>query len=195
MPLLCVLPAGDHPRLRARIRGLFRKIDETVAVGGVQLLLQGGHNGSAADVCGSVPRRKAHPTFKLHCRHRKFSASAVVSTRRGGHRSPTPRASATFRRRRGDPRRPCASCCTAAAERRRTKPDVMRGHRSRTADYGDDVLADGETDETARTPMRCVCRMRPAVHRVHHLGYQPHTPSGGQRAPRSTTCEPRSPGS
>ena len=49
---------------------LFRKIDETIAVGGVQLLLQGGHNPDLPlDVVrGSVPRDQgsAIPTFKLH---------------------------------------------------------------------------------------------------------------------------------
>ena len=48
---------------------LFRKIDETVAVGGVQLLLQGGHNPDLPlrwyeDLFRAVKQR--YPTFKLH---------------------------------------------------------------------------------------------------------------------------------
>jgi cyclic dehypoxanthinyl futalosine synthase len=48
---------------------LFRKIDETVAVGGVQLLLQGGHNPDLPltwyeDLFRAVKER--YPTFKLH---------------------------------------------------------------------------------------------------------------------------------
>jgi cyclic dehypoxanthinyl futalosine synthase len=48
---------------------LFRKIDETIAVGGVQLLLQGGHNPDLPlnwyeDLFRTVKER--YPTFKLH---------------------------------------------------------------------------------------------------------------------------------
>ena len=48
---------------------LFRKIDETIAVGGVQLLLQGGHNPDLPltwyeDLFRAVKQR--YPTFKLH---------------------------------------------------------------------------------------------------------------------------------
>src|SRR6267378_3767159 len=48
---------------------IFRKIDETIAVGGNQLLLQGGHNpdlpiGWYEDLFRSVKAR--YPTFKLH---------------------------------------------------------------------------------------------------------------------------------
>jgi cyclic dehypoxanthinyl futalosine synthase len=48
---------------------VFRKIDETIAVGGVQLLLQGGHNPDLPltwyeDLFRSVKRR--YPSFKLH---------------------------------------------------------------------------------------------------------------------------------
>jgi cyclic dehypoxanthinyl futalosine synthase len=48
---------------------LFRKIDETIAVGGVQLLLQGGHNPDLPltwyeDLFRAVKER--YPTFKLH---------------------------------------------------------------------------------------------------------------------------------
>src|SRR5215831_1954547 len=48
---------------------LFRKIDETIAVGGVQLLLQGGHNPDLPlawyeDLFRAVKAR--YPTFKLH---------------------------------------------------------------------------------------------------------------------------------
>jgi cyclic dehypoxanthinyl futalosine synthase len=48
---------------------IFKKIDETVAVGGVQLLLQGGHNPDLplnwyADLFKAIKER--YPTFKLH---------------------------------------------------------------------------------------------------------------------------------
>src|SRR5437762_2233481 len=48
---------------------LFRKIDETIAVGGVQLLLQGGHNPDlplawSEDLFRAVKAR--YPAFKLH---------------------------------------------------------------------------------------------------------------------------------
>src|SRR5436189_3097570 len=48
---------------------LFRKIDETIAVGGVQLLLQGGHNPDLPltwyeDLFRAIKQR--YPTFKLH---------------------------------------------------------------------------------------------------------------------------------
>src|SRR5688500_7861274 len=48
---------------------LFRKIDETIAVGGVQLLLQGGHNPDLPltwyeDLFRAVKQR--YPSFKLH---------------------------------------------------------------------------------------------------------------------------------
>ena len=49
--------------------GLFRKIDETIAVGGVQLLLQGGHNPDLPltwyeDLFRAIKTR--YPSFKLH---------------------------------------------------------------------------------------------------------------------------------
>ena len=48
---------------------LFRKIEETIAVGGVQLLLQGGHNPDLPiewyeDLFREIKKR--HPTFRLH---------------------------------------------------------------------------------------------------------------------------------
>src|SRR5215467_2557513 len=48
---------------------LFRKIDETIAVGGIQLLLQGGHNPDLPlrwyeDLFTAIKQR--YPTFKLH---------------------------------------------------------------------------------------------------------------------------------
>ena len=45
LQLLCVLSPGRTPRDTSSVsRRIFRKIDETIDVGGVQLLLQGGHN-------------------------------------------------------------------------------------------------------------------------------------------------------
>ena len=57
---------------------LFRKIDETIAVGGVQLLLQGGHNPDLPlDVVrGSVPRHQGALSRRsscTRCRRRRSS--------------------------------------------------------------------------------------------------------------------------
>ena len=59
---------------------IFRKIDETIALGGVQLLLQGGHNPDLPlDVVrGSVPRGQAALSRRSSCtrsRRRKSSTS------------------------------------------------------------------------------------------------------------------------
>jgi cyclic dehypoxanthinyl futalosine synthase len=62
-------PVGSEEGYVLGFEELFRKIDETVEVGGVQLLLQGGHNpdlplGWYEDLFRAVKER--YPTFKLH---------------------------------------------------------------------------------------------------------------------------------
>src|SRR6186713_2227413 len=62
-------PVGSSDGYVLGFDELFRKIDETVAVGGVQLLLQGGHNPDLPlnwyeDLFRAVKER--YPTFKLH---------------------------------------------------------------------------------------------------------------------------------
>jgi cyclic dehypoxanthinyl futalosine synthase len=62
-------PVGSSEGYVLGFDELFRKIDETVAVGGVQLLLQGGHNPDLPlswyeDLFRTIKER--YPTFKLH---------------------------------------------------------------------------------------------------------------------------------
>ena len=62
-------PVGSPEGYVLGFEELFRKIDETVAVGGAQLLLQGGHNPDLPltwyeDLFRAVKQR--YPTFKLH---------------------------------------------------------------------------------------------------------------------------------
>jgi cyclic dehypoxanthinyl futalosine synthase len=62
-------PVGSAEGYVLGFEEIFRKIDETIAVGGNQLLLQGGHNpdlpiGWYEDLFRSVKAR--YPTFKLH---------------------------------------------------------------------------------------------------------------------------------
>ncbi len=62
-------PVGSPDGYVLGFEELFRKIDETIAVGGVQLLLQGGHNPDLPiawyeDLFKAVKQR--YPTFKLH---------------------------------------------------------------------------------------------------------------------------------
>ncbi len=62
-------PVGSSEGYVLGFEELFRKIDETIAVGGVQLLLQGGHNPDLPlswyeDLFRAIKQR--YPTFKLH---------------------------------------------------------------------------------------------------------------------------------
>jgi cyclic dehypoxanthinyl futalosine synthase len=62
-------PVGSSEGYVLSFEELFRKIDETIAVGGVQLLLQGGHNPDLPlswyeDLFRAIKDR--YPTFKLH---------------------------------------------------------------------------------------------------------------------------------
>src|SRR6266540_6219869 len=62
-------PVGSPEGYVLGFEELFRKIDETIAVGGVQLLLQGGHNPDLPltwyeDLFREIKRR--YPAFKLH---------------------------------------------------------------------------------------------------------------------------------
>jgi len=62
-------PVGSGEGYVLGFEEIFRKIDETIALGGVQLLLQGGHNPDLPiewyeDLFRAVKRR--YPTFKLH---------------------------------------------------------------------------------------------------------------------------------
>jgi cyclic dehypoxanthinyl futalosine synthase len=62
-------PVGSSEGYVLGFDELFRKIDETIAIGGVQLLLQGGHNPDLPltwyeDLFRAIKER--YPTFKLH---------------------------------------------------------------------------------------------------------------------------------
>src|SRR6266478_428777 len=62
-------PVGSDEGYVLGFEELFRKIDETIAVGGVQLLLQGGHNPDLPlawyeDLFRAIKDR--YPSFKLH---------------------------------------------------------------------------------------------------------------------------------
>ena len=62
-------PVGSSEGYVLGFGELFRKIDETIAVGGVQLLLQGGHNPDLPlswyeDLFSAIKQR--YPSFKLH---------------------------------------------------------------------------------------------------------------------------------
>jgi len=62
-------PVGSSEGYVLGFDELFRKVDETIAVGGVQLLLQGGHNPDLPltwyeDLFRAIKQR--YPTFKLH---------------------------------------------------------------------------------------------------------------------------------
>jgi cyclic dehypoxanthinyl futalosine synthase len=62
-------PVGSNEGYVLGFEEIFRKIDETIALGGVQLLLQGGHNPDLPiewyeDLFRSVKQR--YPAFKLH---------------------------------------------------------------------------------------------------------------------------------
>src|SRR5258707_15687618 len=62
-------PVGSSEGYVLGFDELFKKIDETIAIGGVQLLLQGGHNPDLPiewyeDLFRQIKQR--YPTFKLH---------------------------------------------------------------------------------------------------------------------------------
>ena len=105
---------------------IFRKIDETIALGGNQLLLQGGHNPDLPlawyeDLFRSVKAR--YPDFKLHALSppevlhiSRTSQLPVPEVHRAAHRRrPRQRPG----RRRGDSRRPRAQAAQLLLARRR----------------------------------------------------------------------------
>ena len=135
---------------------IFRKIDETIALGGVQLLLQGGHNPDLplAVVRGSLPRGEA-PVSDLQAARAVAArghspVAAVAAAGAAGHRSPD-RCGARQHswRRRGDPRRPRPQdpqLLRQGERRRMARRHAPRASR-RAAHDGDDDVRDGETVE------------------------------------------------
>ena len=120
---------------------LFRKIDETIAVGGVQLLLQGGHNPDLPltwyeDLFRAIKER--YPSFKLHAlsppevihlsRLSQLPVPEVIDAADRGRprqhsRAAAPRSSSIA----------CASCCTATARRRPTNGSTSCAMRTAPA--------------------------------------------------------------
>src|SRR3989442_3441913 len=79
-------PVGSAEGYVLGFEELFRKIDETIAVGGVQLLLQGGHNPELPLTCYEDLFRaikQRYPAFKLHA----LSPPEVIHLSRLSHLS------------------------------------------------------------------------------------------------------------
>ena len=72
-------PVGSSEGYVLGFDEIFRKIDETIALGGGQLLLQGGHNPdlplSGTRTCFARSRRVIRPSDCTRCRHPKSSTS------------------------------------------------------------------------------------------------------------------------
>ena len=118
-------PVGSSDGYVLGFEELFRKIDETIAVGGVQVLLQGGHNPDLPlswyeDLFRAIKHR--YPTFNLHAlsppelihlsRLSQLPVAAVIQRLVAAGLDSVP----------GGVRRfwstACASCCTAMGRRR-----------------------------------------------------------------------------
>ena len=180
---------------------LFRKIDETIAVGGVQLLLQGGHNPDLPltwyeDLFRAIKER--YPSFKLHA----LSPPEVIHLSRlsqlpvpRGHRpADRGRARQHPRRRRRDPRRPRAEAAALLRQgdrRRVARRDAPRASRRPAHDRDDDVRDGRDRRGAARAPAAAArrCRTKPAASPRSSPGaISPITPSWrAPRRPASTT--------
>ena len=188
---------------------IYRKIDETIALGGNQLLLQGGHNPDLPiawyeDLFRGVKAR--YPDFKLHA----LSPPEVLHIARtsklpvpgGAAAADRGRARQRARRRRRDPRRPGAQAAQLLLEGlgRRVAGGDARGPPGRPADHRDDDVRHGrDRPGTPRAPAAAArrCRTRPAASRRSSPGAtSPSTPSAAApRRPASITCARwRSPG-
>ena len=121
-------PVGSAEGYVLGFEEIFRKIDETIALGGGQLLLQGGHNPDLPlewyeDLFRAVKQR--YPAFRLHA----LSPPEVIHLSRLS-RLPVPAGDRTADRARASTASPaaaprsssiaCASCSTATARRPRT---------------------------------------------------------------------------
>ncbi len=181
---------------------IFRKIEETRALGGVQLLLQGGHNPDLPiawyeDLFRAVKQK--FPDFKLHA----LSPPEVLHISRMGEaagsrsdRSPDRgRARQRSRRRRRDPRRSRAQAAQLLQQgerRRMARRDAPRAP-GRPAHHRDDDVRDGRDRRRAARAHAAAARAAGRdrrLHRVHHL----ELPAGSHRArraskpPASSTC-------
>jgi 2-iminoacetate synthase ThiH len=127
---------------------IFRKIEETRALGGVQLLLQGGHNPDLPitwyeDLFRAVKQK--FPDFKLHA----LSPPEVIHLSRQHSR-----------RRRRDPRRPCAEAAQLLqqGDRRRMARRHAACPQQGPAHHGDDDVRDGR--DRRRAPRAHVAAAR-----------------------------------
>ena len=194
-------PVGSRDGYVLGFEEIFRKIDETIALGGVQLLLQGGHNPDLPiewyeDLFRAVKQR--YPTFKLHAlsppevihisRLSRLSVPQVIE--RLDRRRPRQRS----RRRRRDSRRSRAQAAELLRQgdrRRMARRDAPRASRGAAHDGDDDVRARGDRRGAPRAPAaaRERCRTRPAASPRSSPGaISPSTPSSAvTRRPGSST--------
>ena len=181
---------------------LFRKIDETIAVGGVQLLLQGGHNPDLPlawyeDLFRAVKER--YPSFKLHAlsppevihlsRLSQLPVPAVIDRLIAAGLDSVPGGGAEIL---VDRVRQAAALLRQGDRRRVARCDAPRASRGPAHDGDDDVRhgrdrrgAVGAHDPAARS-----CRTTPAVSRRSSRGaISPIIPSlRALKPPASTTC-------
>ena len=160
---------------------IFRKIDETIAVGGNQLLLQGGHNPDLPiqwyeDLFRAVKAR--YPDFKLHALSppevlhisRLNQLADAGGDRAAGRRGPRQHS----RRRRRDPRRSRPQAAELLHARRRpTNGSTSCARRiGRPAHDGDDDVRDGGDRRGAHRAHDAAARSAGRdrrLHGVHHL--------------------------
>ncbi len=189
---------------------LFRKIDETIAVGGVQLLLQGGHNPDLPlswyeDLFRAIKDR--YPSFKLHAlsppevihlsRLSQLPVPQVLERLIAAGLDSVPGGGAEIL---VDRVRTLLHCVRQGHRRRVARRHAARPPRGSPHDGHHDVRngrdrrrADRASAATARD-----CRTRPAASRRSSRGaINPITPSSpAPKRPASTTCERwRCPGS
>ena len=154
---------------------LFRKIDETIAVGGVQLLLQGGHNPDLPltwyeDLFRAVKERYPDvQAARAVAARGDPSVAPVAAAGAGGDRPPDRRRPRQHsRRRRRDPGRSrpqAAALLRQGVGRRVARRDAPRAPR-RPAHHGDDDVRHGRDRRGAASSTCCgcaSCRTKPAV--------------------------------
>ena len=181
---------------------MFRKIDETIAVGGVQLLLQGGHNPDLPltwyeDLFRAIKER--YPAFKLHAlsppevihlsRLSQLPVPAVIERLIAAGLDSIPGGGAEILVDRVRKLLHCYGKATADEWL-----DVMRhAHRAGLRTTATMMYGTVETDEER---LEHLLRLRDAagrdrrVHRVHHLelSARAHRARRAPRRPASTTC-------
>ena len=181
---------------------LFRKIDETVAVGGVQLLLQGGHNPDLPlswyeDLFRAIKERyPGLQAARALASGSHSSLAPLAAAGAGGHRAPDggrPRQHSRRRRRNSRGPRPQAAALRRQGDgRRMARRHAARAPR-RPADDGDDDVRDGRDRRGASRASAAAARAAGRNRRlygVHHveLSAGAHRARRAPRRPASTTC-------